>query len=436
MDFFCIGVSHHTTSLDLREKLSFTPAELSAALSVFADKRDRYLGPDSELAVLSTCNRLEIYAAVSGQIQERGGYALLQHGLVRFLSDVKGVDFLEVAPFFFHYQGIQAAEHLFKVAAGLDSMVLGEPQILGQVAGAFEQARSAGAARRLLSTLFRTALHTGKRARAETHIGHNPASIGSVAVRLAGHIAGQISHQNVLVIGAGEMSALAVKAFHLHGAGEITILNRTHERAVELADHYSGTARPFEELADSLRAADVVISSTGSADPILVPEMVAQAVAGRQQRPLILLDIAVPRDVHPQVRDIMGVHVFDLDDLQHYLSRSLNERQEEAPQVEEIVREEVNGFAHWMEVIPVVGKLHKKAEAIRQQELERALRHLPDLDPQVQAQMEHLSRSLVKKLLHEPTARLRAEAGSSDLGDHMDTMKFLFGLDDNASQPE
>jgi glutamyl-tRNA reductase len=435
MEFFCTGVSHHTATLNLREKLTFTSAELFALLKDFADQRESYLGAGAELVIVSTCNRFEVYAAISAQDGKAVSEADVQQGLIRLLADSKGLAFADIAPFFFHYHGAQAVEHLCRVAAGLDSMVLGEPQILGQVSEAFEQARQAGAARRLLSTLFRTALHTGKRARAETRIGHNPASIGSAAVRMAGHIAGHMERQRVLVIGAGEMSTLAVKAFYLQGVEDLTILNRTYERAVELAEHFGGTARHFADLPDALTLADVVITSTGANEPIILPEMVTAAMAARPHRPLILLDIAVPRDVAPAVREIEGVHIFDLDDLQQYLARSLSERREEAPHVEAIVHEEVASFMHWMEVIPVVGKLHKKAEAIRQQELERALRHLPELDPQVQAQMEHLSRSLVKKLLHEPTTRLREEAGSSELLDHMDSMKFLFGLDDNhASQ--
>jgi glutamyl-tRNA reductase len=434
MEFFCTGVSHHTASLNLREKLSYNTPELAASLSSFAEKRAHYLGLEAELVILSTCNRFEIYAALPGQDCPA---AAIPDALLRFLADEKGLDPFEIAPHFFHYQGIDAVDHLCRVAAGLDSMVIGEPQILGQVSQAFNLAREAGAARRLLSSLFRTALHTGKRARSESRIGQNPASIGSVAVRLAGHIVGKIDRQCVLVIGAGEMSTLAVKAFHKQGVEHLTVLNRTYERALELAAQFGGTARPFNELSEALAQADVVITSTGASEPIILPEMVARLMAARPRRPLILLDIAVPRDVHPAVREIEGVHFFDLDDLQKFLARSLHERREEAPLVEAIVREEVSGFAHWMEVIPVVGQLHKKAEAIRRQELERTLRHLPELDPHVQEQIEHLSRSLVKKLLHEPTTRLREDAGSSELLDHMDSMKFLFGLDDHhASQPD
>jgi glutamyl-tRNA reductase len=198
---------------------------------------------------------------------------------------------------------------------------------------------------------------------------------------------------------------------------------------LELAQQHGGTVRPYQEMADALREADIVITSTGASTPILSPALIGQAMHDRTSRPLILLDIAVPRDADPQVREMEGVYLYDLDHLQAHLGNSLSQRQNEVDQVEAIIQEELDAFAHWMEVIPVVGRLHRKAENIRQQEVERALNHLPELSPEARAQIELFSRSLVKKLLHEPTTRLRAESHKGQLGGYMDTLEFLFGLD-------
>lgn len=430
MEYLCIGISHQTAALAEREKVNCTPLQRDAALQQYAAQKEQYLGADSEIAILSTCNRFEIYAARReeslSQVEGEAAYRIL----LEFMSAITRVSASAGDTRFYRYQGMEAVGHLLRVSAGLDSQVLGEAQILGQVAEALQAAQQAGAARHTLSTLFRAAIHCGKRAHAETAIGENPASISSVAVRVIEEMVGKVQQQAVLVIGAGEMANLAVKALRLRGAEKVTIVNRTYGNALTLAARYGVKAWPFETLRESLQAADIVISCTGSATPILNVGLVGQVMERRQERGLLLLDIALPRDIAPEVRGLAGVQLFDLDDMKHRLKATFEHRQKEASQVERIVREEMQAFAHWMEVIPTVGKLHRKAEKIRQQEVERVMQHLSDVDPAVQEQIERLSRSLVKKLLHEPSTKLRTEVKNRQLGTYMDTLHYLFGLNE------
>ena len=309
-------------------------------------------------------------------------------------------------------------------------MILGEPQILGQVADAYEAALAAGAIGPVLSALFRAAIRAGKRARSETAISRNPASVGSVAVRLAEQIVGELTSRRVLVIGAGEMGELAVEALRARGVRRVTVVNRTHRRAVELAERWGGEALSFEYLAEALHAADIVISSTAAPHIIIDSEIVQRAMTHRD-RPLVLIDIAMPRDVDSAAADAPGVHVFDLDYLHTRLEGAIAERQSEIPRVKAIVAEEVTVFDSWLrglDILPVISDLRVKAERIRQRELDRTLHHLPDLDPATRQQIERLSESLVNKLLHEPTRQLRAEAGNGHAAEYAQTIRHLFGL--------
>lgn len=426
MQILCLGLSHHTAPIELLERLNFSAPALKAALARFGCGRDSHPAGLAEFAILSTCNRLELYALASPGADQNEQFTTLAD----FLVETRGVPASEFESHLYQYAGPKAVEHLCRVAAGLDSLILGEPQILGQVADAYESTLASGAAGPVLTALFRAAIRTGKRARSETAISRNPASVSSVAVRLAEQIVGDLPARRVLVIGAGEMGELAVEALRARGVHQMTVVNRTHRRAVELAERWSGEALSFEYLTEAVRAADIVISSTGAPHVIIDSDIVRRAMIDRT-RPLVLIDIAMPRDVEPAVSGVPGVHLFDLDHLHARLDGAIAERRSEVPRVEAIVAEEVMAFESWLrevDILPVITDLRTKAERIRQRELARALHHLPDLDPETRQHVERLSESLVNKLLHEPTHQLRAEAGNGHAAEFVQTVRRLFGL--------
>ena len=434
MPLLCLGISHHTSPIELRERLSFSSSALEAALARFGCGGNARLTGITELVILSTCNRLELYAYLTEDAAST--YPNLFIPLSDFLVEVSDIPLAEFETHLYRYSGLDVADHLCRVASGLDSMILGEPQILGQVIEAHELALKHGLVGQLLSAMFRTAIRAGKRARTETAIARNPASISSVAVKLAEQIVGDLATSCVVVVGAGEMGELAVEALRMRGTQRIIVVNRTRQRALTLAERWGGEALSFERLDEALRQADIVITSTGAPHAIIDLAMVRTAVAQRQDRPLVLLDIAVPRDIEPTVSEIQGVHLFDIDQLNARLENAVAERRNEIPNVERIVAQEIQLFADWLrgiDMMPVISDLRTKAEYIRQRELDRTLRYLPDLDPQTRQHIEHLSLSIVNKLLHEPTRRLRAEAGNGHAAEYAQLARSLFGLEQELS---
>jgi len=327
----CLGLSHRTAPIALREQLNYLPAQLEAALLAW-----RAAGGD-ELVILSTCNRLELYA-----LRPPGAPGAAEpafEALLAFVSQTSGLPAEALRDKFYRLTGSEASAHLGRVAAGLDSMVLGEPQILGQVAGAHALAAAHHASGPVLDALFRAAVHAGKRARSETGISRHPSTISSVAVRLAEQAAGPLAERQVLVVGAGQMAALAVQALRGRGATWITIANRTFPRAVTLAGRWGARAVALDDLPQALAAADVVLAATGAPGFVLTPATAGPALAARADRPLVLIDIAVPRDVDPALRALPNVRYFDLDDLETHLQGVLAERQQAIPRVEAIVAE-------------------------------------------------------------------------------------------------
>lgn len=424
----CIGLSHHTAPLALRERLALD-AERQGFLLARCGCGD---GPTedglSELAVLSTCNRTEIYAAA-----ERPDAALLEH----ILAEASGLPRERFAASLYRRTALDAAGHLLRVAAGLDSLVPGESQILGQVADAHVQALRHGSSGPLLSRLFQTALRAGKRARSETGIARRPASVSSAAVAVAAEVVPDLAAARVLVVGAGEMAELAVEALRKRGAASITVLNRTPARARALAARWQAQAQPLERLAQLLPQADVLVCSTGAPHLLLGRPTLAAALAGRAGRPLVILDIAVPRDVDPAAADLPGVRLVDLDHLQARAAGGGRERLRAVPQVEAIVEQELACFAAWLDGLslrPLVAALHRKAEGIRQRELERSLRRLPQLSSAERARVERLSRALVRKLLREPTLRLLHDAPAAEALHYAEIARQLFGLDGDGAQ--
>ncbi len=421
----CLGLSHRTTPIELREQLSCSLSDLTPVLKP-SNGQASYIGTIGELAVISTCNRLEVYARVDSNVDEARDL------LIESIAHAKGVEPVVFEDHTYFYVGKQAVKHLFAVAAGLDSLVLGEPQILGQVADAYMVAVEEKSIGPLLTLLFRSAIRVGKRARTETAIGFNPASISSVAVAKAQQIVGDLRRRQALVIGMGEMGKLAMKSLQSRGVERIAVANRTREVAEAFAEGCAANAYTMAELVKALAESDVVFSATAAPHVIMYPDMVKEAMTLRAGRDLVLIDVAVPRDIDPAVGKIPSVHLYDVDDLQGDLDEALTSRRQETPKVQKILAHEMVVFEEEMRQIsirPLIVDLRQKAEAIRQRELKRALRHLGDLDNQTLEQFQRFSRSLVNKLLHDPTIRLKEKASNGELDEFAEVTRQLFSLE-------
>ncbi len=421
MHIHCLGLNHTTAPVSLREKLDFSEEAVQAALARMGCGGG--LEGISGLVILSTCNRVELYAAAAEIVFDQ---------LRAFLCEARGANIEDLQPHLYQYMDTDAIEHLMKVAAGLDSLVIGEPQILGQVTRALELARAQDASGPLLNRLFQAAIHTGKRAHTETGISRNPASVSSLAGRLCEQAHPDIKSAQVVVLGAGEMAELAVEALRKRGAQKILVVNRTLERARGLAERWQAEPATFESIQDALIRADILIASTGAPHTLIHPDMVAAAMQARPERSLMLIDIAVPRDIDPEVADIARVRLVDIDNLNERLETSLAERSADIPLVEAIIAEEQADFLEFLSslsVLPLIANLRQQAEAIRQKELERTLRRLPDLSEADRKHIELMTQALVKKILESPTRRLRLEASSGNGVEYAALTRALFGLD-------
>lgn len=428
MPLVCVGINHRTAPVALRERLAFGEDEQRRALA-HGGLRD--VGARvglTEFALLSTCNRTELYAAaedVTRRFQE------VPADLAPLLARLRGADPRLFAGHVFAHASTHALRHLCRVAAGIDSMVLGESEVLGQVSAAHELAAQEGAVGPVLQTAFQTAVRAGRRARTETGICRNPASVSSEAVRVLREAGHDLSAARVLIIGTGKMGRLAGEALRAAGAHDLRLMSRTAAHAERLAHAIGARALAWHELAGAIREADVVISSTGAPHAVLTHELVRSARSGNGRHPLLLVDIAVPRDVEPAVRDLPGVRVCDLDDLQARLDGNLAGRRREVPRVERIVDQEVAHFEEWRrgaELRPLLSEMRSRSEAIRRRELERALRRLGPVADEVREQLEAFSQSLVNKLLHEPTRRLRRETDPDRSHTYTSVTRELFGL--------
>ncbi len=428
MKILLIGLSHKTAPIDVRERLSFTPAMLRSALTHFGNNHQQAQLEDvREGVILSTCNRLEVYALVNNPI-------IAAEAIINFLSRSCDIARAAFVGHLYIYHDEAAIQHLFRVAAGLDSMVLGEPQILGQVTDAYEAALSQSAAGTVLSALFRAAIHTGKRARTETTIGVNSVSISSVAAGLVSQLLGDLSERKVLLIGAGEMGAIAVRALIKRGVTNVVVANRTYDKASELSQIWGGEAINFQQLPAALTETDIVISSTSAPHTILSQELLKPVMAARADRPLFVMDIAVPRDVDPNVADLPNVHLHDIDDLQGQADENTREREAEIPRVEQIVAEEFGQFLEWfssLEASSTIAALRQHIDQVRQQELERVFKRL-NLDERQQNLVATMSHRLVNKILHEPTLCLKQETASGNGAAYIATVRQLFSLDNAA----
>jgi glutamyl-tRNA reductase len=397
---FLLGVSHRTAPVDLRERLDFSSRDVGAAVEAVATRPSA-----AESVVLSTCNRSEIYVASGDPTRAR-------HELVEFLSQYHQLPRDVFVPHLFFYDDAEAARHLFRVAAGLDSLIVGEPQILGQVKDAFQAAAQRQCTGPLLAKAFEWAFGVGKRVRTETSLGEGAVSVSYAAVALARKIFGRLQGRRVLVIGAGEISTLTAQHLRSQGVAEIAITSRTAAHAEALAATVAGQAVPWSEMMPALSRADIVITATGSQRPILTRAHIEMVTGGRKRPdPLFIIDIAVPRDVEPDVAEIEQVFLYNVDDLQGIVEENLSKRGAEIARAEAIVSEELARFTAWQRsrtAIPTVVALRQRFDAIRRAELQRLEGKLSALPPDARARVDEVTRLIVEKLLIEPTEQLKA----------------------------
>lgn len=425
MEIITIGLDCKRASVEVREKLSFPPTRIGDALTTLTGMA--FIG---EAAILSTCNRVEIYA-----LSEHAAQTDTFEQLRGFLSKFHGVDEAEFVPYLYYLNGRAAVQHLFEVASGIQSMVVGEPQILGQVRDAIEAGRKQGAAGRVFDALFRAAISTGKRARTETTISESGISVSYTAVELLQNKAGTLKGKTGLVVGGGKTASLTSQILLDAGVSRLLVANRTVEKAQELAASLCvETTNVFglDRLSECLALADVVISCTAADEPVIKAAHVTTALQERgQTRPLYLVDIAVPRDIEPEASQVVGANVFDIDDVKAVAEANLARRYGEVGKVREIIEEELNDFMAWLgalAIVPTITGLRARADEIRKLELSRTMRSIGPLDKHQTQLLEELTSRIVNKLLHEPTLRLKEAASSSDAGRYAEVVQYLFSL--------
>ena len=417
MRLLAVGLSHRTAPVELRESVDFGRSGLDTALHALGAH-----GGSQEAVVLSTCNRAEIYAV--GESDAAGD------ALRRFFCDYHKVDSSRLAEHLYCHRGIDAARHLFRVAAGLDSLVVGEPQILGQVKAAYATASELQFTGTVTHRLFHTAFAVGKRVRSETGLGEGAVSVSYAAIELARKIFGDLAGRNVLILGAGEMAELTGVHLRAQGVNQITIASRTLATAEALARQLEGRAVPWSELRPALAPADIVVTATGATEPVLTRALVEDAMRSRRSRPLFVIDIAVPRDVEPAVGNLDQVFLYHMDDLQTIVKENLARRSSELTSAESIVDEEVARFASWLqsrEVVPTIVALRQRFEQVRQGELRRLEPKLTGLSPEARAKVEEVTRLLVEKLLLTPTEQLKS-VGDETVAAYAEALHRLFAL--------
>ena len=420
-----VGLNHRTAPVEIRERLAFPAETIGHALRGLVERREI-----SEGVILSTCNRVEV-CVLAGEACK--GTAAVKE----FLSGHHGISGEELNGYLYHYEGEEAVKHLFRVSSSLDSMVLGEPQILGQVKDAYGYAAEFRAIGPILDKFFNKAFSVAKRVRTETKVASSAVSVSYAAVELAKKIFGNLKDKTVMLIGAGEMCELAARHLISAGVKGIMVTNRTFERAVKLAGEFNGTPVRFDELLSHLKMADIILSSTGAPHFILKREDVEEVIRIRKNRPMFFIDMAVPRDIDPDANQIDNVYVYDIDDLNNVIETNLEERQKEAERAEEIVAAEVRAFFRWLEaqqVTPTIVTLRKKFEEIKNAEVAKALSVLGTEDPKTRKVVESLASAILNKVLHPPVAALKKDVDGRDVTELVATVRELFDLPEDGGQ--
>jgi glutamyl-tRNA reductase len=401
MVIFSTGFNYKTAPVEIREKLAITENNYGSILEKLNSIEDIY-----EICVISTCNRVELYGVSNDNVEK------VKEEILRILSQYSTVPVNTLKDYLFFHTNKEAIRHIFRVSSSLDSMVIGEPQIVCQFKDSFTKAKEYKAVRHILTRLFDKALNVSKKIRTSTGISRRAVSISYAAVLLAKKIFGDLKDKNVLIIGAGEMAELAAKHLHSLNVKHIFVSNRTFEKAVELADKFSGSAIRFEKIQEFLPEADIIIVSTGAKEPILKKEDVKRAIKSRKD-PLFIIDISVPRNVEESVNELEGVYLYNIDDLKQVVNSNLEERKMEAQRAEFIIDEEVEKFVKWLntlKVSPIISSVRDYADKLRQQQLEKLFKQMPYLNEKERETIDLAMRSLINKLLHRPTVYIKDKA--------------------------
>jgi glutamyl-tRNA reductase len=418
MKLLVIGLNHKIADVEVREKLAFNGPKLEEGLMKF-----RELPDVQEAIILSTCNRVELYANVHD-------IPRAAESIRTFLSAFHNISRTSLDKALYMYDDIDAVQHIFRVASSLDSMVVGEPQILGQLKDAFELALSKKATGVLLNKLMKKAISVAKRVRTETRIAENAVSISFAAVELAKKIFNDLSKRVFMLLGAGEMAELAAKHLISSGVREVLVSNRTHERACELAKEFHGRPVKFEEFINEMVRTDIIICSTGAPHYILTKNQMQKVLRERKQRQVFIIDISVPRNIDPEINDLDNVYLYNVDDLQGVVDANMFERQKEAEKAEGIVKEEIETFLKWLsslDSVPTIRALREKAEYIKQEELDKLFHKLLDLDEKEREAIEYMATAIMNKLIHPPTAALKEDPENKDA--LVAAIRRLYGID-------
>jgi glutamyl-tRNA reductase len=427
MNIVVVGLSHKTATVEIREKLAFSPTQMEKPLSALVS-----LEGITEGIIVSTCNRVEIYVTTK---DIAGGIARVK----RFLADYHNFNIETLEQHVYALHGEDAIRHVFRVASSLDSMVVGEPQILGQIKTSYGYAAEFKSSGIILNRFLHKAFSVAKRVRTETKIASSAVSVAFAAVELARKIFNDLSDKTVMLIGAGEMCELAAKHFLNNGVRGLMVTNRTFERAERLAEEFDGKAVRFDDLFDQLHKADIILSSTGAPHTIIGAGDLEEVMRRRRQKPMFFIDIAIPRDIDPAVNDVENVYLFTVDDLQEVVASNLQQRKEEANKAEGIVNEEIGQFFKWLsslDVTPTIVALRSKFDEIRRAELEKTLANWKELPPDGQKRLEALTNAIMNKLLHPPTSLIKkaGQGGRTDL--YVDAVRALFELEIGGPQEE
>lgn len=421
MHILVIGLNYKTAPVEIRERLTFNESDLGEASKKLQSKKSIL-----ENVILSTCNRTEIYAVVD-QLHT-GRYYIKQ-----FLSEWFGIDQEEFTAYLNYYEEDKAVEHLFKVASGLNSMILGETQILGQVRTSFLLSQELGTTGTVFNHLFKQALTLAKRGHSETDIGGNAVSVSYAAVELAKKIFGSLENKHVLIFGAGKMGELAVQNLHGSGVKKVTVINRTYEKAIDLANRFDGQAKSIEKLQDALVQADILISSTGAKDIVISKETIAKVEKLRRGKPLFLVDIAVPRDLDPQISELENVFLYDIDDLEGIVEANLQERKKAAEKIMLMIEKEIVEFNQWvgmLGVVPIISALREKALAIQAETMESIERKIPDLTDHDKKVLNKHTKSIINQLLKDPILQAKEMAAGPDADQTLALFKKIFNIEE------
>ena len=421
VNLILVGVNHKTTPVEIREKLAFTKGKIEESVDHLFNFPDII-----EHTILSTCNRVEIYARANSQDSAI-------KSIKQFICDFHQLSLVELEDHFYSYSNKEAVEHLFRVSSSLDSMILGEAQILGQVKEAYSLARDLRSTGLVLNQLFEKAFSIAKKVREETGIAERSVSISSAAVELAQKIFDDLENHTVMLVGTGEMAELAAKHLISYGVKTVYVTSRTYERAANLARMLNGSALDFEAFKNELHRADIVITSTSAPNFIIKKEIVEKAIHERKNKPIFFIDIAVPRDIEPDVNDLENVYLYDIDDLQVVVSANIKEREKEAKNAMNFISQEVTKFNNWvgaLDAVPTIVEIRKKAENIRKQEIEKTLKKISHLSEDDKQLLRQMSSSMINKILHKPTIKLKQKTQSEDGHVYLKAIRHLFHLDD------